>query len=515
MYPVEQRSAVPAVPRVDLSAESYAQVRGVLARGGYSGADVLRYLGVEAIPDVFEGGFFETVSRTVDTPLAALTQLFLIGRGVELGRAEALLGNEFLKACYAQGIAFAHESSGLLYAAVTIEPSLSGSEGVWLVSDRVIPVPEAGLPGFAEAVYPTVTPSAQLFLRLLPRRECGRFFEACAGCGPAAMVAGRFADEVHAGDIDRRAVAFCAYNARLNDVGGFRAIEGSYYSNTDGAYDLIAAHPPYMPIDGAAEVFYSGGIDGTVLLRELISQLPGKLKPGGLFYAVAMIPESDAIAVEARVREWLGEDAGDFDVFFFPLHTRSLIEVAYEATAKVGGGSAAASQYRRKLLAMGHREFHFGALILRFHEGPEPTIQVRRKLSPRTTWQEILWCVDWDTGRKDAEQNAAFANAAVKASEDLEVVITHRAGSSGLEPRRFQAITRYPFEMESEIQGWMAVLLGQCDGSRSVLEIFASAKEQGMIHPETPVAEFIRLLSKFVSGGFLESSICPLPLARG
>lgn len=512
---MDQRTEVPAVPRADLNAESYAQVRGVLARSGYSGADVLNYLGVEAIPDVFESGFFETVSRTVDTPLAALTHLFLIGRGVGLGQVEALLGSEFLEAGRAQGILLTRETYGLVYATVTIEPSLSGSEGVWLVSDRVIPVPEAGLPGFAEAVYPTVTPSAQLFVRLLPRREGGRFFEACAGCGPAAMIAGEFAEEVHAGDIDRRAVAFCAYNARLNDVGGFRAIEGSYYSNTDGAYDLIAAHPPYMPIDGAAEVFYSGGIDGTVLLRELIAQLPGKLKPGGLFYAVAMIPESAEIVVEARVREWLGEDAGHFDVFFFPLHTRSLIEVAYEATAKVGGGSAAASQYRRKLLEMGHREFHFGALLLRFHDGPEPTIQVRRKLSPRTTWEEVLWCVDWETGRKDAEQNAEFASGAVKASEDLEVVITHRVESTGLEPQRFQAITRYPFEMESEIQGWMAALLGQCDGTRSVLELFASAKEQGMIHPETPIAEFIRLLSMFVSGGFLESSICPLPLARG
>ncbi|MDZ7640280.1 MAG: methyltransferase [Bryobacterales bacterium] len=503
----------PPPPRADLAEEEYTELRAALSRSGYSEEAVLARLGVTALADIFEGGFHESISATVADAFDALIQLFLLGRGVFETALNETLGPRFIEICEGQGLLRRREGAQRFFGTVSIQPSPVEGDGVWIVSDRVVPAPEAMLPSSAQLVYPTVTPSAGVFLRLLPRRDCGRFVEVCAGCGPAAALAGDFATEVTASDIEGRAVAFCRYNARLNGIPGFRATEASLYEQLEGAFDVIAAHPPFMPSDGPVEVFYGGGLDGTDLLRQLIAGLPGKLTPGGLFYAVAMIPEGDAYPVEERVRQWLGEGASSHDVFFFPLYSRSLVEVAYEASAKLGKGMDAASRYRRTLVEMGHREFHYGAIVLRRHlrEGEEASIQVRRKLNERTAWRDLLWCIDWEALRKDVAQVDAMFDAPLTATPSLEVVVRHRAGTEGLEPTAFAAVTRSPFEMESQIQGWMAMLLGQADGKRSGRELFAAAKEAGFIHPETPRDEFARLLATFVSGGFLESALCPLP----
>ena len=504
-------AGTPKPPRADLPGESYAELRATLSRHGYSEREVLRRLGVEALPDILEGGFHETVPAETGDGLDALIHLFLLGRGIPRPRVVGLLGEAFLATGLAQELLRMSGTDERIFTTVTVQPSPPGSDDAWIVSDRVVPAPEASLPASRDLVYPTVAPSARAFVNFLPRKKCERFLEVCAGCGPAAVLAGGFAASVTASDIDARAVAFAEYNARLNEIAGFQGITASLYEGLRGEFDVIAAHPPFMPSAGPVEAYYGGGLDGTDLLRRLISELPGRLTPGGIFYAVAMIPEGDSCAVEDRVCQWLADGVAEHDVFFFPLHRRSLVEVAYEASAKLGKGTEAASRFRMTLLAMGHREFHYGALLVRRHSDREESIRVRRKLSPRTGWRELLWCVDWEIGRKDPKRLEAMMEAALRASPDLEVVVRHRAGAEGLEATSFSAVAHYPFEMESQLQGWMALLLGETHSGRDGNALFQFAKQSGWIHPEAPAAEFARLLSSFVSGGFLESEICPLP----
>lgn len=505
------QETLPPPPRHDLTEDRYAVLRAVFSRHGYTEQTVLERVGAAALPDIFEGGFHEGIPAEVDDGLDVLIHAFLLGRGLPRAVVEAELGGEFVEASLAQGLLRDMARQQRLFATVSIQPSVPGHDGIWIVSDRVVPAPEALLPGGPQLVYPTVTPSAEVFLRFLPRRECARFLEVCAGCGPAATLAGEFAAQVVASDIDARAVDFTRYNARLNETPSFRGVTASLYEDLPGEFSVIAAHPPYMPSDGPVEVFYGGGIDGTDLLRQLIAGLPGRLEPGGLFYAVAMIPEGDALSAEDRVRQWLGEGASQHDVFLFPVHERTLVEAAYEAAAKLGKGMDAVSRYRRTLLQMGHRRFVYGALMVRRHKGEERAIQVRRKIAARSSWRELLWCVDWETAIKDPPAALQLLESTVCTSDQLEVQVSHRAGNDGLEPVSFRAIARYPFEMESQLQGWMAMLLGMAGQPRTGAALMDAAKQAGLIHPETPAGEFARLLAMFVSGGFLECGLCPLP----
>jgi SAM-dependent methyltransferase len=505
------QETLPPPPRYDLTEDRYAVLRAVFSRHGYEERTVLERVGAAALPDIFEGGFHEGIRSEAEDGLDVLIHIFLLGRGLPRPVLEAKLGAEFVEACLGQGLLRDMVRQQRLFATVSIQPSVPEHEGLWIVSDRVVPAPEAMMPGGPDLVYPTVTPSAQVFLRFLPRRECARFLEVCAGCGPAATLAAEFAMQVVASDIDARAVDFARYNARLNETPSFRGVTASLYEKLSGEFGVVAAHPPYMPSDGPVEVFYGGGIDGTDLLRQLIAGLPGRLEPGGLFYAVAMIPEGEAFSAEGRVRQWLGEGASQHDVFLFPLHERTLIEAAYEAAAKLGKGMDAVSRYRRTLLEMGHRGFVYGALVVRRHRGEERAIQVRRKIAERCSWRELLWCVDWETGIKDASLAETFLQSEICTGRELEVQVSHRAGPEGLEAVSFRAIARYPFEMESQLQGWMAMLLGMAGRRQTGAALMEAAQQAGLIHPETPVDEFVRLLAMFVSGGFLECSLCPLP----
>lgn len=183
-------AGAPIPPRAGLAEESYREVRAALSKHGYSEAEVLRRMGAEALPDVFEGGFHESIAQWIADGLDALIRVFLLGRGAPRQTFAELLGEPFVEAGLAQELLRAVDGGARIYATVAIHPSPSGSDGAWIVSDRVTPAPEASLPASRDLVYPTVTPSARVFLQLLPRGECERFLEVCAGCGPAAVLAG-------------------------------------------------------------------------------------------------------------------------------------------------------------------------------------------------------------------------------------------------------------------------------------------------------------------------------------
>ncbi len=500
----------PHPPIADAPSEVYHALREGIRRAGYTAPACQQYLGLENLADFFEGHNNLEFDRRIDSPLSAMSQVFLLGRAAEVAVLEAQLGVDFVEACRAAGLLISYdEAPDALIASVALYPF----SGVAIASDRV-----SSLPGLydlpqSDVVYPGCTRSAQLFLGLLPRRDCGRFLEVCGGCGPAALLAAEFAQESTASDLEPRSAAFAAFNGRLMGFSNFQSIAGAFYEGSTGLYDLIAAHPPYMPSLSATHTYYGGGADGTEILRGLLAQLPGKIAPGGLFYAVAMIPQGAEATLEQNVRKWIGEEARHFDVFSFPQSTNSIHQLALSIAVKNKGGIPVVAKYEQALSQLGHREFIMGALIVRRHQGEEDPVDTRRKLGPRTDWEELLWCVDFVVALKQPDIAERLLADAPKIRPEFELHATHKPSPEGLPPVRFQAITSYPFAMETEVQGWMSYLLARADGTKTGRQLLDSLIGDQLVHPETPPERFAHLLGVLVAGGFLESSICPLPAA--
>jgi hypothetical protein len=80
-----------------------------------------------------------------------------------------------------------------------------------------------------------------------------------------------------------------------------------------------------------------------------------------------------------------------------------------------------------------------------------------------------------------------------------------------LQPDEFKLHTEYPFDVECRVQPWVGFLLPQCDGKSTVRQLHEFCRQNKFIHPETPLTEFTKLLSVFISGGFLEVEEFRLP----
>ena len=497
-------------PRSDASADMYAALRAGLENAGYSQPAVCEYFGLAEFADFFEGHAPTGFPLAIESPLAALCQLFLLGRSMDAALLQANLGEPFVDAALETALVGRLDpNSDALIASASLYPL----KDLWIASDRVVPAPGTG--PRTDIVYPAATHSAGMFMTLLPRRSCARFLEVCGGCGPAAVLAGEFADETTASDLEPRSAAFAAFNGRLQNLDNFHSISGSFYTGTPGLYDCIAAHPPYMPAMGSKETYYGGGSDGTEVMRGLLAELPERLSPGGLFYAVVMVPQGRDTTVEQNLRIWLGESASQFDVFTFPHRSTSAYDLALSAVLKSRGGMPELVQHERALVSLGHQEFVLGAILLRRHLGHELPIDCRRKLSPSSGWRELLWCVDWEVQAKGAAELPKLLAGTLRLHAGFELHATHKPSPEGLPPVSFRAITSYPFAMESHVQGWMSHLFARADGSLSGEQLMSSLIEDELLHPETPALEFAQLLRTFVSGGFLETSICPFPSAAG
>lgn len=503
-------TSVTPPPRADASPDAYAAIRLGLEHAEYSQPAVCEYFHLKDFADFFEGHAPTDFSLDIGSPLGALSQLFLLGRSLEDALLRAQLGDAFVDACVETGLLLASDAAPSAWIA---SAALYPLKEIWIASDRVVPLPGMEGKTHADVVYPAATRSAGMFLTLMPRRACGRFLEVCGGCGPAALLGGEFADESTASDLEPRSAAFAAFNGRLLNLDNFRSIAGSYYDGTVGLYDVIAAHPPYMPSLGGSDTYYGGGKDGTEILRGLLAQLPGKLAPGGLFYAVAMIPQGPSASLEQNVRRWIGDQAPSFDVFSFPHRNTSVHDLALSVAVKNSGGMQQLFRFEQELAGLGHSEFVLGALIVRRHSVEEPPINIRRKLAPQCGWRELLWCVDWECAAKEPGLVLQLMDHPVRVRPEFELHATHKPSPEGLPPVRFQAITQYPFAMESDIQDWMSYLFARADGSLTGAGLMKSLIDDQLLHPETPTEAFAQLLRTFVSGAFLETPICPLPAA--
>jgi hypothetical protein len=78
-------------------------------------------------------------------------------------------------------------------------------------------------------------------------------------------------------------------------------------------------------------------------------------------------------------------------------------------------------------------------------------------------------------------------------------------------PDEFSLQTEYPFSVDLRVQPWMGFLLPQCDGKLTVRQLLEFCKQHSFIRPETPLAEFARLLMVFIGSGFLEVEEFELP----
>jgi methylase of polypeptide subunit release factors len=82
-------------------------------------------------------------------------------------------------------------------------------------------------------------------------------------------------------DVNRKALAFSAVNAILNDLPAAKTVFSDVLAGIEGRADLIVANPPYLVDDDRRLYRHGGGELGISLALRIVEESLERLNPGG------------------------------------------------------------------------------------------------------------------------------------------------------------------------------------------------------------------------------------------
>jgi hypothetical protein len=121
--------------------------------------------------------------------------------------------------------------------------------------------------------------------------------------------------------VNPRAIEFSRFNAALNGIENVEFILSDLFNSLDPAmtFDLLTSNPPYVP-DLAAEAgdnFWSGGREGTGILRRVIEAIPSRLDEDGVANIISLYPLPPRTNMKDFFNQWLGGKVESYDVLDF------------------------------------------------------------------------------------------------------------------------------------------------------------------------------------------------------
>ncbi len=444
---------------------------GALRATSVRRAPVCRRLGLETIYRFRPIRDGRTAAEPSDS-LDLLIRLFLYAEPVERTVLRALLPVADLDLLETFGLVTtdpadpgAYRSTSLLYP--------TGS--LYVASDRS---PEAGPPP-EDMVYSAISDSTRRFLTGVPWTPCESFLELCAGSGIAALGAARQAGHAWATDISARATHFARFNGLLNQLENFTAVRGDLFDAVAGrTFDRIAAHPPYMPALEQECLYQDGGRDGEQITHRIVAGLPAYLREGGRFYCYCMTSDRQDSTAEARLRESLGDAAGEFDVALVALDRLRPADYYSQLLSSSHVTVTEAEAHLSLLERLRVRQLLFCWVAIQRARRARRVFTVRRLSGKATAHEEIDWLLDRETAVAERESDEWLLDARPRPSAQAQLHVAHQLGPDGWTPTERSLKTEAPFLLSAKCPAWAAQFVTDCDGSVTVGEYLIEAEGQ-------------------------------------
>jgi SAM-dependent methyltransferase len=482
--------------------DQFLLLRESLTAAGYVEDEVCRRFGIESLESFEIERDPQQVVPWQDQPAGILTRLFLEGRYTPHHDLQTVLGTPAVEAITELGLLEQHPSdAGQVSATVALYPV----RGVYVASDRWNRPDRGVVKPASDIVYPALVPNTMRFLRYMPARPCRAMLDLGTGTGIAALAgASEFAEKALALDIAPRSTLFAEWNRALNGLANMEVRTGDLYEPVRGEqFDRIVTHPPYVPVLRPKWIYHDGGQDGEQIVQRAVAGAAEHLAPGGLFYLLAMLSDRESEPVEARVRRWLGEASGEFDVLLCPLNSLDPNEFASRAALQSENPARDYAEFKRLMGSLGVTQMMYSVLLLQRRSEARTVFTQRREITRQTTPDELLSTVTLETELQTAGGLARLLRARVAANRETQLRVEHSLGEEGWEVGGYLLRVERPFSMEARTDAWAALLLSLADGNRTLSDCLRALQEQGALAPETPAPEFARAAGDLISGGFL------------
>jgi methylase of polypeptide subunit release factors len=230
-----------------------------------------------------------------DDPPSALVRAFFLGEPTPSEPLESAL----------EGVTVGdlEEMGFLALDGSTAEPQarIVPHEGLLLASDRY----PRGADEAADYVA-GFTGSTEVGSGMTVRLPVSRALDVGAGSGVHALLAAAHSDHVVATDVNPRALAFTAFNARLNRIANVETRLGSLFEPVRGErFGLLVSNPPFVVSPDSRYAFRDAGRRGDELSEEVVRAVPEHLEEGGFATIQASWVGREEDDWEARPRAWV------------------------------------------------------------------------------------------------------------------------------------------------------------------------------------------------------------------
>lgn len=491
--------------------EQFSHLRDLFVRAGYEEAPLCARAAIESIHD-FPRREDRSVFNEVTDAQSLLVRIFLDGDAASNEQLEKFLTADDRRTLESLGLLRnVSDQPEQCIATVAIYPI----EELYIASDRRHGFDSTAESPPADLVFSPMTRETRRFLRLMPRESCDRLLDLCTGTGIAGLTAAsKYARRVTLVDIAERSVRFAQFNAALNGLANVRVLRGDVYAAVgDERFDVIVAHPPYVPAVETEFVFRDGGEDGEQVTRQMITALPDHLVPGGQFFCECMLTERHGVTLEQRLRGMLDTASEEFDLVI--AQGRSLDPFHFFADQAKAGYSPfeRLAQLSDTLDRLGIEQLVFCSLLFQRRSTDRPVITTRRVLSPLTGAADLQWVLRWmvaSAGWDMADSRRLLA------SRPRTLPHTELRSRSMLHDGQWsvdecQLVTLAPFAVEASCPNWYATLLQFCDGRMTAREHLQYLRDTRAVPDAAPEDLFAMMIRQLVDAGLVEIDEFRLP----
>ncbi|MEP6491163.1 MAG: class I SAM-dependent methyltransferase [bacterium] len=494
------------------SPQQFERLREWLRRVGYTEVELCRATGAPNIGQIKALQMERVVfTKPVDTQ-SILVLLFLDGSRLPWTVVRGVLSPDEMSILTDLGLLQNSVADpDLCVGSVALFPS----EDIYIASDRLSGMETIGDGIPSDLVFSPLTSETRRFVGLMPRVPSESYLELCAGTGIAALFAAKhFARHAWSADITERSTRFASFNAALNGLENFTAIQGDLYEPVAGkTFDLITAHPPYVPSEATEMVFRDGGADGEQITRRILAGLEEHLKPGGLFYLDCVMTDRDPDSTEHRIRRMLGPSEGEFDVVV--LRSGTVETKVYQADRLQSGRMTPEAFLRQAVFfkKLGVTRLVAITALVQRCTSPRTVVTRHRMLSGETRAEDLLWLLRYLTGTVEweAADVARLLDSRPRAVRSAELRVRSVLRDGQWTELGATVETLVPFATTAPCPSWFPALLGRCDGRTTVREHLERLRSDGTVPVTTTAEDFAQLIRELADVPFFELELFPLP----
>jgi SAM-dependent methyltransferase len=480
-----------------LSPSDAARLRDFLIEAGFGEENLRVSLGLKDLPSSRLRNFSRLLHSTSEpSRINTLLRWFWIGIPQDTSASAEHLPSWFLPLALQCGLLHKHGKD------LAPEAMLLPADGFIFAADHTSKIDSADRD---LVLWPN--PTSRLLSRFTVRRPSRATLDVGTGTGIQALIAAAHSEKVVATDLNPRAVAFAAFNARLNGIENVECLSGEGYEPIAGRkFDLIVTNPPFFLTPSTSYLFCDNPMDLDQLCRRLTREAPGHLNEGGYFQMLCEWAEVEGQTWQERLGEWL--NGLECDAWVMKGYSQDPSEYAEEHIR-----STVSSSQRDAELFAAYMDYYRarkvkaicgGVVAMRRRSGKNWVFMEEVTSTPKQPFGELIANAfearDFLQAHTPHER---LLGAKPALSADAQLEQTFRRGDEGWQPEALTLRMVKGFEYFFGLQPLVAEFLSGCDGTRSFGELIDAFAIKADAPYEQVQKECLDVARRLIERGFL------------